>query len=358
MEDIKLKDAAGRTKTYSNVPKVWMESADGKKLVPFTYGEAVSKTISLDFTNGDMTVSMPEGQLAKDLTILKPENLVSRNIAEGVNIAGVIGSLIATGGDSGGDFHVKTGSFQTPSLKKILSDSFIEGFDGCTKATNGYFQKVNTPAVCTLTAGAKYKVRHTTTKNVTAVSHTSFATYGRCITIGNQYMVTGNQEDNTREDWLVIYQQNYNRTTMFVDDHPGDSVDESGMDHAYNIIEIWENPVRDRTVVVHGETQKPDAVFVMMTGIAGILEGSILSAWSVKYDLNQITPSNIVGVLVMSNACLSSRDYSLDNSHNPRGLLYCPDNLSIAMDATGDGSYELNPGTTYAWFAFWGIESE
>ncbi len=48
--------------------------------------------IDVDFSNGDVTESLPEGYSAKSVTIFKPETLIPENIAKDVDIAGVIGT--------------------------------------------------------------------------------------------------------------------------------------------------------------------------------------------------------------------------------------------------------------------------
>lgn len=55
--------------------------------------EAVETTVELDFSEGDMVVVPEEGKLFEEVNILTPENLIPENIAEGVDIAGVIGTL-------------------------------------------------------------------------------------------------------------------------------------------------------------------------------------------------------------------------------------------------------------------------
>lgn len=55
--------------------------------------------ISLDFSEGDQVVSAPDGMVVKSAIIQKPETLIPDNVADGVNIGGVIGTL-ATGGSS------------------------------------------------------------------------------------------------------------------------------------------------------------------------------------------------------------------------------------------------------------------
>lgn len=107
MPDIKVKGYSGNEIEYSNVPKVWLSAQESTEetpvLVPFTYGEAVSKTVEeLDFSEGDMSVDIAEGELVTELTIKPPENLTPENIPDGMYIAGVGPGTFAGGGGSGG----------------------------------------------------------------------------------------------------------------------------------------------------------------------------------------------------------------------------------------------------------------
>ncbi len=56
-----------------------------------------------DFSNGNMIESLPEGYSAKSATIIKPETLVPDNIAEGVTIAGILGTYASGGGGDSGE---------------------------------------------------------------------------------------------------------------------------------------------------------------------------------------------------------------------------------------------------------------
>lgn len=56
--------------------------------------------IALDLSTGDQPLVAPDGYAVKSATIKKPTTLVPENIADGVNIAGVVGTL-ASGGESG-----------------------------------------------------------------------------------------------------------------------------------------------------------------------------------------------------------------------------------------------------------------
>ena len=69
--------------------------------------------ITPDFSNGNQLVVASEGYAVKGATILKPETLIPENIADGVEIAGIIGSLIAGTGGSGSALQFANGSFNT-----------------------------------------------------------------------------------------------------------------------------------------------------------------------------------------------------------------------------------------------------
>ena len=97
MPDVSIKGWSGTDFEYQDVPVVWLKDPasedDAPVLVPFTYGEAVSKTVEeLDFADGDMVVAVPEGTLITALTIRKPENLAAENIAKDVEVAGIVGT--------------------------------------------------------------------------------------------------------------------------------------------------------------------------------------------------------------------------------------------------------------------------
>ncbi len=63
--------------------------------------------IQPDFSNGDQSFSAPDEMAVKSAIIQKPETLIPENIAEGVDIAGILGTLVA--GSSGGDMVVSSG---------------------------------------------------------------------------------------------------------------------------------------------------------------------------------------------------------------------------------------------------------
>lgn len=58
--------------------------------------------IPLDLAAGDQPLYAPEGYAVKSATIKKPTTLIPQNIAKGVDIAGVVGTLESGGGSSDG----------------------------------------------------------------------------------------------------------------------------------------------------------------------------------------------------------------------------------------------------------------
>lgn len=110
---IVIKNYSGVPIEYKGVEKVMFNTSDGGKRV-YSKGEALEDvSIELDFSSGDQTVKAAEGTLIKSVVIKKPDTLVDENIAEGINVAGIIGTL-ASGGSGGGKLVVKTGEF-TPT---------------------------------------------------------------------------------------------------------------------------------------------------------------------------------------------------------------------------------------------------
>ena len=94
---------------YQNVPKIWLTHPNSTEeepvLVPFTYGESVSKEVTPDFSGGDMAVEIPSGELVTGLTVKKPEGLEPENIPHGMYIGGV-GPGLFQGGGGGGELDV------------------------------------------------------------------------------------------------------------------------------------------------------------------------------------------------------------------------------------------------------------
>lgn len=102
--DVVLLDRRGVRTVYPGVTTLEVDTADGgtREFVDSeTLPEAVEDMpIGLNFRNVDsQKIIAPAGIVAKSAIIQKPVNLRPEYIAEGVNIAGIIGTLIGGGGD-------------------------------------------------------------------------------------------------------------------------------------------------------------------------------------------------------------------------------------------------------------------
>ena len=95
MPDIVLKNKDGEDVTYSGIETVTFDTPTQEKGATYTYGTAVSDIpIQLDLASGNQKVSVPEGILVKSGIIQKPSTLTPDNIKSGVEIAGVTGNFI------------------------------------------------------------------------------------------------------------------------------------------------------------------------------------------------------------------------------------------------------------------------
>lgn len=56
--------------------------------------ETEEKTVAADFSGGDMVLEPSDGKVLSKATVTRPETLVPENIAEGVDIAGIIGTFV------------------------------------------------------------------------------------------------------------------------------------------------------------------------------------------------------------------------------------------------------------------------
>ena len=91
--DVVLKDRNGDDVVYEGVKKVSLTDVDGNDVI-FSEGELMEGLeIDLDMSSGDQTVEAPKGYFVKKATIKKPETLRPENILQDVDVAGVVGEL-------------------------------------------------------------------------------------------------------------------------------------------------------------------------------------------------------------------------------------------------------------------------
>lgn len=112
MADIVLRDRNGKQVEYPGVDRIRLNTT-GNEAVEFVdpglIPESVEKDVTqeeLNFANGAITLTPENGQVFSSVNIPVPDNLKADNVAEGVNIAGIIGTLAA-----GGSVKIATGLF-------------------------------------------------------------------------------------------------------------------------------------------------------------------------------------------------------------------------------------------------------
>lgn len=139
---IVIKNYSGTPIEYKGVEKVMFNTADGGKRV-YSKGEALEDvSIDLDFSSGDQTVKAAEGTLVKSAVIKKPDTLVAENIKSGVSVAGVEGALIGDGEEvtvaldmSDGDMVIEPTDgklFSSVTVEKpdtLIPENIAEGVD-------------------------------------------------------------------------------------------------------------------------------------------------------------------------------------------------------------------------------------
>lgn len=110
MADIVLKDRNGNSIEYPGVNHIKVKTTDGETR-DFVDSETVPEVvenmpIALDFSGGDQEIVAPDGMVVKSAIIQQPATLIPENIAEGVNIAGIVGALAG-----GGNVKIASGTF-------------------------------------------------------------------------------------------------------------------------------------------------------------------------------------------------------------------------------------------------------
>ena len=114
--NISIKNRKGEGVAYSGVNSITLDTPEGDELTIGINNE-VEKTVDLDFSNGNMVVTPDGDDVFSKVEIKKPETLTPENIAEGVDIAGIIGTLVAGGG--GGDGAQVATGIVTPTSQIV-----------------------------------------------------------------------------------------------------------------------------------------------------------------------------------------------------------------------------------------------
>lgn len=124
--EVTLKDHSGSDIAYPVESGIKLYKPDGTTKIfvdADSVPEEVETSVALDFSGGDMEVIPEEGKVFSKVAIPTPANLVAENIAEGVDIAGIIGTLAASasgGGNVNVTFTKLTTTSTTPTVEHNL----------------------------------------------------------------------------------------------------------------------------------------------------------------------------------------------------------------------------------------------
>ena len=124
MPNIKLKDKNGNDVVYEGIETVTFDTDIENTQAIYTHGVALENMeIPLDLSEGDMELNAPNGYLVKNAIIKKPTTLLSENIKNSVEIAGVTGNFI-------GDY-----------IENVPIPLYLADGDQVIEAPNGYLVK-------------------------------------------------------------------------------------------------------------------------------------------------------------------------------------------------------------------------
>lgn len=93
-EGIILKDRNGNDVAYYGIETVTFDTTTEGKQQVYTKGTKAEKTVALDMSGGDQSVEPDTGTLLGKLTVTKPETLMPENIRSGVTVGGIGGTFI------------------------------------------------------------------------------------------------------------------------------------------------------------------------------------------------------------------------------------------------------------------------
>ena len=139
--NVRMKDRDGKPVDYSGITAVQLDTPDGG-VQQFVAGDIIEKTAIPDFSGGDFEVAAGDGEFMSKVTVLKPETLMPDFIMEGVNIAGVIGTLVG-----GGGVKILSGSIDAETSTDItiqhnfgvVPDLVLYVADSRKKPSSGYY---------------------------------------------------------------------------------------------------------------------------------------------------------------------------------------------------------------------------
>ena len=94
--NVKLKNKNGEEEVYNDISVILLETDTNEKAT-YSYGVMSTGEVVLDFSNGHQEVEPDDEELYNKVIIQKPATLIPENIAEGVEIAGLLGTFEGAG---------------------------------------------------------------------------------------------------------------------------------------------------------------------------------------------------------------------------------------------------------------------
>lgn len=126
--NIVLYDRNGNPVTYEGIETVTFNTDKDGKTATYTHGKAVDEeAVTLDLSKGNQTVTPADGDFMKKAVIQKPEGLLPENIKKGVEIAGVEGEMVGTGVSKEVELNLAEGDQTvTPDVDTLLSEVIVK----------------------------------------------------------------------------------------------------------------------------------------------------------------------------------------------------------------------------------------
>lgn len=124
--DVILKNKNGEDVTFTGISKIVLPASDEGE-VEFSRGRLSTAEVDLDFSHGTQVVFAPDDELYDIVEIKMPDTFIPENIAEGVEIAGVIGTFEGAG--------------DKPKLNKVTISRSGDTITISNPSTNGNFAK-------------------------------------------------------------------------------------------------------------------------------------------------------------------------------------------------------------------------
>ena len=126
--NIVLFDRNGNEVTYEGIETVTFNTDVKGETATYTHGTTVSEVpVELDLSGGNQSVKAETGKLIKSVVIKKPETLLAENIKKGVEVAGIEGTLIGEGVSKTVSPDFSEGDMKVvPDAETLLSEVVIQ----------------------------------------------------------------------------------------------------------------------------------------------------------------------------------------------------------------------------------------